>query len=85
MYWDWTWLWYGLVGLSAGFVAGLLVRGQSHSRWELDMMIGILGSFIGAYLLRMLQIFPNSLLGDLVSATIGAMLLVGILKLVFRR
>lgn len=85
MYWDWNWLWYALVGLLAGFVAGHLVRGQSHSRWELDLLVGILGSFVGTYLLRMLQIFPRSLMGDLVSATIGAIILVGLIKIMFRK
>jgi uncharacterized membrane protein YeaQ/YmgE (transglycosylase-associated protein family) len=75
-----------LVGLIAGWLAGKLIRGGGFGLIG-DMVIGVLGAIIGGYLL------PKAGLGHLVTvpiinqivvATIGAVILLLLLRLVRR-
>ena len=73
-----------LVGLVAGWLAGKIVRGFGFGLvW--DIVIGIIGAFIGVWLLTRLGIVPFAgFLGSIVNATIGAIVLLFIVGLVRR-
>jgi uncharacterized membrane protein YeaQ/YmgE (transglycosylase-associated protein family) len=64
-----------VVGLIAGWLAGQIVRGTGLGViW--DIIIGILGAFIGHWLLPRLGIhLGTGLLSAIINATIGAMIL----------
>ena len=74
-----------LAGLIAGWLAGLIVQGTGFGLVA-DISLGIVGAFIGAWLLPQLHIHLGSgLVPTIVSATIGALLLLLILRLLYRR
>jgi uncharacterized membrane protein YeaQ/YmgE (transglycosylase-associated protein family) len=75
-----TWL---IVGLVAGVLAGLLVGGVGIVG---DIIVGILGAFVGGWIFRQLGVTtPLSGLGGVIfTAFIGAVVLLVILHLVMR-
>jgi uncharacterized membrane protein YeaQ/YmgE (transglycosylase-associated protein family) len=71
-----------LVGLIAGWLAGQIVRGTGFG-FVGDLVIGVIGSFIGSWLLPQLGIhLAAGFLGAILNATIGALVLLAIIKLV---
>lgn len=71
-----------IVGIIAGWLAGLLVQGGGFGILG-DLVIGVLGAFIGDYVLARLHIvLAHGLVGAIVDATIGAVILLVILRLV---
>ena len=73
-----------IVGAIAGWLAGKLVRGFGFGLlW--NVVIGIIGAFIGVWLLTKLGLQPASgFLGSIVNATIGAVVLLVIIGLLRR-
>jgi uncharacterized membrane protein YeaQ/YmgE (transglycosylase-associated protein family) len=72
-----------LVGLVAGFLAGKIVRGAGFGVIG-DIVIGIIGAFVGYWLLGMFGLILVGILGMIISATIGAVVLVVIVRLIRR-
>jgi uncharacterized membrane protein YeaQ/YmgE (transglycosylase-associated protein family) len=73
------------VGLIAGFLASRVVMGKGRG-WFLDIVIGILGAFIGRWLAGLLHIsIGYGIIGDIVVAFVGAVILLLIWRLLFHR
>jgi len=76
-------LWFILIGAAAGWLAGQLFKGGFGLVG--DIIVGVIGAFIGAWLFGVLKIAPASgLIGSLIVATIGAIVLLSVLRL-FKR
>ena len=79
------WLWYILIGLVAGWLAGLIVKG-SGSGLLLNIVIGIVGSVIGGWLFGLMGLSSNGgTWGSLITALVGAIVLLLIVSLFTRR
>jgi uncharacterized membrane protein YeaQ/YmgE (transglycosylase-associated protein family) len=75
------------VGLIAGFLASRIVLGKGRG-WLMDIVIGILGAIIGGWLANQLNIHVNvgpSILNQIIIAFVGAVILLIIWRLLFRR
>jgi uncharacterized membrane protein YeaQ/YmgE (transglycosylase-associated protein family) len=73
-----------IVGAVAGALAGIIVRGGGFGLLG-DIVVGIIGAFVGGWLLPRLGIhLATGIIGTIVSATIGAVVLLLILRLVRR-
>ena len=71
-----------LVGVVAGWLAGQIVRGGGFGLIG-DLVVGIVGAFIGDWLLPRLNIHLGvGTLALIINATIGAIVLLLILRLV---
>lgn len=69
------------VGLVAGWLAGQIVQGTGFEMIG-DLIVGVLGAFIGSWLLAQLGIhLGTGLISAIVNATIGAILLLLIVRL----
>jgi uncharacterized membrane protein YeaQ/YmgE (transglycosylase-associated protein family) len=68
----------GLIGLLIGAVAKLLMPGKDPGGWFVTMLLGIAGSWVGAFLAGALGLSGS--LG-LLGAVLGAMLLLFIYRL----
>jgi uncharacterized membrane protein YeaQ/YmgE (transglycosylase-associated protein family) len=76
-----------VVGLVAGFLASRVVLGKGRG-WFWDIIIGILGAIIGGWLAGVLHISVNvgpSILNQIIIAFAGAVILLLIWRLLFRR
>ncbi|MGH8515459.1 MAG: GlsB/YeaQ/YmgE family stress response membrane protein [Gammaproteobacteria bacterium] len=73
-----------IVGAIAGWLAGQIIRGFGFGLiW--NIVIGIVGAFIGVWLLTRLGVVPFAgFVGSIVNATIGAVVLLFIIGLIRR-
>lgn len=73
-----------IVGLIAGFLAGQVMRGGGFGLIG-DIVVGIVGALIGGFLAGVLLNNPNAVnginLSSILVAFIGAVILLGILRL----
>ena len=70
-----------LVGVIAGWLAGKIVRGAGLGILG-DLVVGILGAFIGNWVLPRLGIhLAAGIVGAVINATIGAILLLLVVRL----
>jgi uncharacterized membrane protein YeaQ/YmgE (transglycosylase-associated protein family) len=72
-----------LIGAIAGWLAGTLVKGYGFGLIG-NIVIGVIGAFIGAWLMPQLGFGMAGLVGQIVSATIGAIVLLLLIGLVRR-
>lgn len=77
-------IWFLIVGLIAGWLAGILVKGGGFGVVG-DLIVGVIGAFIGGYLFSILGVGPSGgLVGSIVVATIGAAVLLVIVRVIKR-
>src|SRR5204863_7029396 len=72
-----SWL---LLGLVAGWLAGKTARGRGFGCIA-DLVLGLIGSYIGGWVFTKLGIFSGGFLYSLAAATLGAVILVSIAHL----
>lgn len=72
-----------LVGGIAGWLAGLLVRGSGQGIL-LNIVVGVIGAFLGGWLFSLIGLHAAGLIGSLVAATVGAIILLVLLRLIPR-
>jgi len=72
-------LWFLLVGLVAGWLAGVLTKGSGFGVLG-NMAIGVAGAFIGGFLFRLIGLSPVSNVGSVIVATVGAVVLLVVVK-----
>ena len=76
-----TWI---VVGLIAGWLAGQVMKGGGYGML-IDIILGILGGVLGGWIFGMLGIWPGGgIIGSIIVAFIGAVILVAITRL-FKR
>src|SRR5436305_14746158 len=76
-----------IVGLIAGFLASVVMRGGGYGIVG-DIIIGIVGAFIGGFLASLVGVSAGGFIGTIIVAFIGACILIAILRAVsggFRR
>jgi len=76
-------IWFLLIGLAAGWLAGRVVRGGGYGLVG-DLIIGVIGALVGGWLFSQLGIHAGGRLGALVTAFVGAALLIYLLRLTRR-
>ncbi|MBN3775150.1 MULTISPECIES: GlsB/YeaQ/YmgE family stress response membrane protein [Burkholderia] len=72
-----------VIGAIAGWLAGVLVKGSGFGLL-IDIVVGIVGAVIGGWLAGLLGIGFSGILGSIVIALIGAVILLLVIRL-FRR
>jgi cysteinyl-tRNA synthetase len=73
-------LWFLLIGLAAGWLAGQLFKGRSFGLVG-NLIIGVIGAYIGGGLFSLLGISGGGgLIGSLITATVGAIVLLFVVR-----
>lgn len=72
-------IYFLLIGLAAGWLAGKIMRGRSFDLLT-SLGVGIVGAVLGGFLFNLVGLVAFGLLGNLVSATVGAVVLLFILQ-----
>jgi uncharacterized membrane protein YeaQ/YmgE (transglycosylase-associated protein family) len=70
-----------VIGIVAGFLAGKIMRGAGYGLVG-DLIVGVIGSFIGVWVFGLLGIAAGGILGLLVASVVGALLLLFVVRLV---
>jgi uncharacterized membrane protein YeaQ/YmgE (transglycosylase-associated protein family) len=74
-------VWFILVGLVAGWLAGMLVKGGGFGVVG-DIVVGVIGALLGGYLFGLFGLSAGGLVGSIVVATVGAIVLIVILRVI---
>jgi uncharacterized membrane protein YeaQ/YmgE (transglycosylase-associated protein family) len=77
-----NWLWFILIGLAAGFLAGAVVKGHGFGLVG-NLVVGVIGALLGGFLFGLFGIAATNIVGNLISAFVGAvvlLLLIGFVK-----
>jgi uncharacterized membrane protein YeaQ/YmgE (transglycosylase-associated protein family) len=74
-------LWTIVIGILAGFLAAKIVKGHGMGTL-MDLLVGIVGSVLGGWIFTLLGLAAYGLIGQLVMATVGAVVLLVIVRAV---
>jgi uncharacterized membrane protein YeaQ/YmgE (transglycosylase-associated protein family) len=72
-------IWQIVIGILAGFLAGKIMRGRGYGLL-VDLLLGIVGSMLGGMIFSFLGLYSSGVVGELVVATFGAVLLIYIVR-----
>lgn len=72
-------VWFILIGIAAGWLAGQLMGGGGYGLLG-DLILGVIGALVGGYLFGLLGIAAGGLIGALITATVGAVALLRLVK-----
>jgi len=70
-----------VVGAIAGWLAGMLMKKRGFGL-PINIIVGVIGAVIGRYAFDILNISIRGIVGSLVSATVGAVLLLFVVGLI---
>ena len=75
-------IWWIVVGLIAGFLASVVMRGGGYGVVG-DIIVGIIGAILGGWLFSLLGVSAGGgVIGSIIVAFIGACILIAILRAV---
>ena len=74
-------IWHLILGGIAGFLAGKILRGDGYGI-IVDIILGLIGGWLGGWLGGKLNIHLGGSIGYLITAVIGAIILVGLVRLI---
>jgi uncharacterized membrane protein YeaQ/YmgE (transglycosylase-associated protein family) len=72
-----------IIGAIAGWLAGLVVKGYGFGLIG-NIVVGVVGAFIGQWLFPSLGFWGADLIGIIISATLGAIILLVVIGLIRR-
>jgi len=72
-------IWQIVIGILAGFLAGKIMRGRGYGVL-MDLLLGIVGSILGGAVFGLLGLYSSGIVGQLVVATVGAILLIYVVR-----
>ena len=73
-------IWFLLIGLIAGWLAGKIMKGSGFGLIG-DLVVGVLGAFLGGWLFSLLGITTWGILGSILVALVGALVLLWLVRL----
>ena len=74
-----------IIGALAGWIASMIMKTNREQGLLLDIIVGIVGAFIGGYVVSFLGVDPDAnLIISLITAVVGAVILLAIIKAVRR-
>lgn len=77
------WISFLVVGLLAGWIADRVMQ-RGHSLLQ-NLVVGVVGAYLGAFLFRLLGLATTGMWGALVVAVVGSVVLLVIVGAVSRR
>ena len=74
-------LWFLFVGLIAGWLAGKIMKGKGFGFFG-NLAVGVVGAYLGGFLFKMVGFIAYGLIGSIIAATVGAVVLVWIVGVI---
>ena len=69
-----------IIGGIVGWLASILMKTNAQMGILANVIVGIIGSFLGVAVANVLNLAPNGQVGEWIVAVLGAALLIGILR-----
>jgi uncharacterized membrane protein YeaQ/YmgE (transglycosylase-associated protein family) len=76
-------VWFILIGIIAGWLAGQIMGSGGYGLLG-DLILGVIGALVGGYLFGLMGIEAGGRIGALITATVGAIVLIALLRLIKR-
>jgi uncharacterized membrane protein YeaQ/YmgE (transglycosylase-associated protein family) len=73
-----------LIGAIAGWLAGQIMKGRGFGVVG-NIVVGVIGAFLGGFVFRLLGFAAFGLLAQLITATVGAIILLWIVSYLRRK
>ena len=73
-----------VIGIAAGFIAGKIVKGTGFGL-VLNLIVGLVGGLLGGWLFGLIGLNFPTILGTLITATVGAVVLLWLLALILKK
>jgi uncharacterized membrane protein YeaQ/YmgE (transglycosylase-associated protein family) len=70
-----------IIGILAGWLAGRVTRGRGFGLLG-DLVVGVVGAWLGGAVLGLLGLYSAGLIGSFVTAVIGAVVLLALIRLI---
>ena len=70
-----------LIGLIAGWLAGKLTKGKGFGLVG-NLVVGVIGAVLGGFMFRLVGLHAENTCGELVTATIGALVFLFLLQVI---
>jgi len=74
-------LWFLIIGAVAGWLAGLVMKGKGAGLL-INIIVGCVGAILGGWLFGFLGISAGGLIGSLIVAFVGAVVLLFVVSLI---
>ena len=78
-----SFIWFIIIGLLAGFLAGKLMRGGGFG-WIVNLIVGVLGGVLGGWVFSLFGLGSSSIIGSLITSVVRACLLLWIVGIISR-
>ena len=72
-------IWEIAIGILAGFLAGKIMRGKGYGVL-MDLVLGLVGAVLGGFIFGLLGLHAYGLVGQLATATAGAVMLIWLVR-----
>lgn len=69
------------IGALAGWLAGTLIKGGGFGLLG-NMIVGIIGALVGGFVFGLLGISAGGLIGSIITSTVGAVILLALIRLI---
>ena len=73
-------IWYIIIGIVAGFLAGKIMRGGGFGL-VINLLLAILGGVLVGWVFALFGLAASGLIGSLITSTVGAILVLWIASL----
>ena len=77
-------LWLLVVGAVAGWLSSLIMKNKGVSLGGY-LVLGILGAIVGGFVFRLLGLAATGLVGQIIAATLGAMLVIWLVQAIWKK
>ena len=74
-------IWLLIIGVLAGWLAGHVTRGRGFGLLG-DMVVGVIGAWLGSVILHALGLYSFGFIGSLVTALLGAVILLTLIRVI---
>lgn len=74
-------LWFLLIGLAAGWLAGTIMKGSGFGLIG-NLVVGVIGALLGGFIFDVLRIQSYGLIGSLVMSVVGAVALLALIRVI---
>ena len=78
------WVWFLVIGGVIGWLAGMIVQGRGFGIIG-DIVIGVVGAMLGGWIAGVIGLSTGSRAGAFLMALVGAVILVGLTRLIVRK
>ena len=77
----WSLILFLVIGLIAGWLAGQVLKGKGFGLIG-DLIVGVIGAFLGGWLFNLLDISIGGILGSLITAFVGAVVFLYLIRII---